>query len=241
MLAVGAMGLGAVGLLTEEFIGLWEPVPTSFPLHGDFARLSGLILLGSGAGLAARWTLRAAALVLALFLLLWVAVLDAPLVAAAPMNPLRWLYLGEVTAIGCGALTLWATPAHAGATIAARLGYALSLLTFGASHFSNLKVTATAVPHYIPAPLAVAAVTGGVHIAAGIALLSGKLPRVASTLEAAMMSAFLLLVDLPAVLARPAHPLAWITLLAEGAVVGAAWIVAAALGAYGPVASSLRR
>ncbi len=238
MLAAGAMGLGLVGLLTGKFIGLWEPVPTSFPLHRDFARLSGLILLGCGAGLVARRTLRAAALVLALFLLLWIAALHAPLVAAAPMNLLRWLYLGEVTAIACGALMLRTAPAHARAAIAARLGYALSLLTFGASHFANLKVTAAAVPHYIPDHLAVAAITGAAHIAAGVALLSGQLPRLASALEAAMMSAFLLLVDLPAVLAGPGHPVAWITLLAEGALVGAAWIVAAVLRADGPAAQS---
>lgn len=50
-------------------------------------------------------------------------------------------------------------------------------------------------------------------------------------LEAAMLSMFVLLVNVPDVLANPTHKGAWTALLAEGALVGAAWIVAAALRA----------
>lgn len=231
MLAIGAMGLGLIELLAGDFIGRWEPVPASIPLHHGLAWSSGLMLLVCGVGLVGRRAMHASALTLALFLLLWIAVLHAPLVTAAPFDLQTWLYLGEVMAIGCGALMLWAAPGHGRAAIAARLGFGLSLLTFGASHFADLKVTASAVPPYIPAHVAVAAITGVAHIAAGVALLSGRLHRLASALAAAMMSVFVLLVDLPAVITRPAHRGAWIALLAEGALVGAAWIVAAALRA----------
>jgi uncharacterized membrane protein len=230
LLAGGTAGLGVVELLAGDFIGRWEPVLASIPLHRAFARLSGLVLVVCGASLAGQRTMHAAALALALFLLLWVVALHGPVVAAAPFNVGGWLYLGEVLAIACGALMLWATPGHKRAAMAAQRGFAISLLTFGASHFAYLKETASMVPPYVPAPMAVAGITGAAHLLAGAALLSNLFPRLAVTLEAAMMSAFILLVNLPHVLSTPAHRGTWVALLAEGALVGAAWIVAVCLG-----------
>jgi len=129
---------------------------------------------------------------------------------------------------------LWATPNHGRVAIAARLGFAFSLLTFGASHFDDLKLVASVVPTYVPAPIAVTAATGAAHIAAGIALLFNLLPRLAAKLEAAMMSVFVLLVNVPEVISNPTHKGAWTALLAEGALVGAAWIVAGTLRARAP-------
>lgn len=229
ILGVSIAGLGVVGLVAGDFVGRWEPVPASVPLHRALAWSSGLFLLVCGAGLTGRRTVRASALALALFLLSWLVTLHGPLVAAAPFDVSRWLYLGEVLAIACGALTLWALPDHCRAATAARLGFALSLLTFGASHFAYLQITASTVPSYVPAPMIFAGITGAAHIAAGVALLSGLLPRVAGPLEAAMMSAFVLLVDVPHVLSRPTHRGSWTALFAEGALVGAAWIIAAVL------------
>ena len=228
-LAFGTAGLGVIGLLAGDFIGRWEPVPTGVPLHRVLASFSGLVLLACGAGLVGRRTMKASALTLGSFLLLWVVALHGPLVAAAPFDVRRWLYLGEVLAIACGALMLWSGPAHTGVALAARMGFALSLLTFGASHFGDLKITASVVPAYVPVPVAVVCITGAAHLAAGAALLSGLVARLAAALEAAMMSIFVLLINLPDVLSSPAHRGAWTALLAEGALVGAAWIVAAAL------------
>ena len=229
MLAIGCAGLGVAGIIATDFTGRWEPVPANIPLHRELAWLSGLVLVACGAGLVGRRTMRPAALVLTLFLLLWIVVLHGPLVAVAPADVRRWLYLGEVLAIACGALTHWAAPGQENTTTAARLGFAFSLLTFGASHFVDLKVVASVVPAYVPAPIAVVRITGAAHLAAGVALLSNILPRLAAALEAAMMSVFVLLVNVPDVLSSPSHRGAWIALLAEGAVVGAAWIVAATL------------
>ena len=228
ILALGSMGLGVVGIVAADFIGRWEPVPEDIPLHGELAWLSGLVLLACGAGLVGQRTMRAAALALALFLLLWIVALHGPLVAVAPTDVRCWLYLGEVLAIACGALMLWAAPGKRKVAMAARLGFALSLLTFGASHLFDLKVVASVVPACVPAPIVVVCITGAAHLAAGVALLSDLLPRLAAMLEAVMMSSFVLLINLPDVFSNPTHRGAWITLLAEGALVGAAWIVAAA-------------
>ena len=233
-LAAGTAGLGLVNLVAGDFVGRWEPIPASLPLHRPLAWLSGLVLILCGVGLVRRPTMCASALTLGLFLLIWVLVLHGPLVVAAPGDIRTWLYLGEVLAIACGALMLWATPDHGRVELAARLGFAFSLLTFGASHFDDLKLVASVVPPYVPAPTAVAGITGAAHVAAGVALLSNLLPRLAATLEAAMMSVFVLLVNVPEVLFNSTHRGAWTALLAEGALVGAAWIVAAALRAQQP-------
>ena len=110
ILAVATAGLGVVGLVAGDFIGRWEPVPASVPLHRALAWLSGLVLVACGAGLVGWRTMHASALALALFLLFWIVALHGPLVTAAPGDARRWLYLGEVLAIVCGALMLWATP-----------------------------------------------------------------------------------------------------------------------------------
>jgi len=224
ILAIGTAGLGVIELAGGDFIGRWEPVLASVP-H-QLAWLSGFVLIACGSGLIARQTVRASALALALFLLFWIAALHGPLVMAAPLDFRLWLYLGEVLAIACGALTLWAIPGNGGIATAARLGFGFSLLTFGASHFADLKLIASGVPGYVPAPMVVAGFTGGAHLAAGMALLSNVLTRFAAVVEAAMVSVFVLLVDVPEVISSPTHRGAWITLMAEGALVGAAWIVA---------------
>ncbi len=228
-LAAGTAGLGLVNLIAGDFAGRWEPIPATLPLDRPLAWLSGLALIACGVGLVRRTTICVSALTLGLFLLSWVVILHGLLVIAAPGDVRTWLYLGEVLAIACGALMLWATPNHGRVAIAARLGFAFSLLTFGASHFDDLKLVASVVPTYVPAPIAVTASTGAAHIAAGIALLFNLLPRLAAKLEAAMMSVFVLLVNVPEVISNPTHKGAWTALLAEGALVGAAWIVAGAL------------
>jgi uncharacterized membrane protein len=229
MLGVSTAGLGVVGLLWGDFVGRWEPVPASVPAHRALACLSGLLLIVCGVGIVGRRTMHASAMALTLFLLSWLVLLHSPLVRESPFDVSRWLYLGEVLAIACGALMLWTSPCYASAAAAARVGFALSLLIFGASHFAYLQVTAATVPGYVPAHVAVARITGAAHVAAGVALLSGLLPRLAAILEAAMVSVFVLLVNVPAVLSLPARRGSWTALFAEGALVGAAWVVAAAL------------
>ena len=238
-LALCTAGLGVVELVSQDFIGRWQPLPPGLPGRQALVWVSGLVLLACGAGLTRRQTMRIAALVLASFLLLWVLALHVPPLVAAPADVRRWLYLGEVLAIACGALMLWAPPGQEVARVAVRGGFALCLITFGSSHFSDLKLVASVVPTYVPAPMAVAGLTGAAHLAAAAALLLNVLPRLAATLEAAMMSVFVLLVNVPEVCAHPAQRGAWITLLAEGALVGAAWLVAAALA--GPTVSSATR
>jgi uncharacterized membrane protein YphA (DoxX/SURF4 family) len=225
LLAASLIGLGLVALISGEFLGLWQPLPAPFSSYRVLADVSGIMLCAGGAGLVADRTQQVAALNVALYLAAWILLLHAPLVVMAPRDARHWVYLGEILAIVCGALALYA-PRSAKWWVAIRVGYALSLFTFGASHFADLPLMSSVVPSYLPAPLAIAAVTGAAHLAAGAALLLNLLPRPAAVLEATMLSGFELLVNLPGVMAAPSEPGAWTTLLFEGALVACAWIVA---------------
>jgi uncharacterized membrane protein len=227
LLAIGILALGIVGLVTGDFVSRWEPVAAGLPAHRALAMISGGLLVALGAGLLAPRTRRVAALALGLLMVAWVVVLHAPLVAAKPEEVVRWIYPGEVASIGCGALLLWSSSRRA--LLTARIVYGLSLIAFGVSHFAYLQVVAPTVPAYVPFHIQVVELTGAAHIAAGLALLAGRLSRLAAVLEAAMMTGFELLVNVPAAVGAPTTKGPWLALTAEGALIGAAWIIAAAL------------
>lgn len=75
--------------------------------------------------------------------------------------------------------------------------------------------------------MALACITGAAHLAAGAALLgkSASSPGARSRDD----ERFVLLINVPNLLSSSTSREAWTALFAEGALVGAAWIVAAAL------------
>ncbi len=98
-------------------------------------------------------------------------------------------------------------------------------MVFGLSHFAYADLTAAMIPAWMPARLPLAYLTGAAHVAAGTALLLGVVPALAVRLEAIMMSAFIVLVHLPAVLAQPANREQWTGLCVATALAGAVWVV----------------
>jgi uncharacterized membrane protein YphA (DoxX/SURF4 family) len=93
------------------------------------------------------------------------------------------------------------------------------------------------VPAWLPARRELAYVTGAAHVAAGLGLVSALLDRLAATLEAIMLSAFVLLVHVPSLGASPAPTWApngqalWTELLLALVMAGSAAIVARSLRA----------
>jgi len=85
------------------------------------------------------------------------------------------------------------------------------------------------VPAWLPAHLALAHLTGAGHIAAGVGILFGILPGLAATLEALMISAFILLLHIPGVIAAPGSRLQWTMLFVASTLAGAAWAVAGSM------------
>jgi uncharacterized membrane protein YphA (DoxX/SURF4 family) len=69
--------------------------------------------------------------------------------------------------------------------------------------------------------------TGTGHIAAGLAILFGVLSRLAAVLEAAQITAFVILAHVPAVYDAPGDRVQWAMLVYAAAIAAAVWLVAA--------------
>jgi uncharacterized membrane protein YphA (DoxX/SURF4 family) len=118
---------------------------------------------------------------------------------------------------------------------AAQVLFGLICVFYGWSHFSYADYTASMVPTWLPSRLGFAYLTGLGHIAAGIGISVGVLPRLAATFEALMMSLFGLLVWVPSFFAQPRPSWAtppenqWSELVVNLVLAAAAWIVATSL------------
>ena len=237
LFAAGLAGLGTLSLMHHDFALQWQPVPAGIPAREAVALASGALLLLGALALFPQRTARTAAAVLALFFLSWVVLLRLPRVAVQPLSIAEWLGLGESLTLSVGAWVLYAwldnVPPRAKAGPAAtdsslsyaRLALGAALVVFGLAHFAYADFTASMIPAWIPARLPLAYVTGAAHLAAGTALLLGIVPVLAVRLEAIMLSSFVLLVHVPAVLAQPASREQWTALFVAMALAGALWVV----------------
>ncbi len=244
-LAVGFAILGVLSLRYRDFALNWQPVPDGVPLRMVLACASGALLVAGGIGLLVPRFARRAAVVMTLFVGSWLVLLQVPRVVAQPGQAYIWLGFAENLLLVTGAwvlcLELAGTGGPAkrslllgdGALRAARLLYGVALPLIGLSHFVYADATAAMVPAWLPERRAFAYLTGIGHIAAGLGILFGMVPRLAATLEAAMISAFVLLLHLPGVVAAPADRLQWTMLGIALAYSGAAWSVAASYSKKG--------
>jgi uncharacterized membrane protein len=227
-----AIALGLVGLAFGDFAAVWQPVPPDLPGHAALAYAAAAVEIGGGVALQWRRTARPAALVLAAFFAIF-AGLWARRIIAAPQLVAVWSGTAEQLAITLGGLVAFA--ALSGQGRLARAGQAvfgLCLLAFGAAHVVYVKETAAMVPKYLPpGPQLWAYVTGAGHAAAGLALISGVLDRLAGRLVTAMFVVFGALVWAPQLLEKPGDHMTWAGNAINLALVGAAWIVADAAAA----------
>ena len=217
-LASGTAGLGLLCLVYGDFAPQWEPVPPWFPWPHAFAYASGAVLLaGSIAVLLPRLASRAA-LALFAYQLVWLAA-EAERFPRHATNLALWLGFGEslaeplAAAVGCFTL-LALLVAEAPAARLARVGsrgamrtaeilFGASCVGFGLSHFAYADFTASMIPHWLPARTGLVYFTGACHVAAGLALVTNVIARLAATLEALMLGAFVVLVHLPSLVSAP--------------------------------------
>ncbi|MGZ3305214.1 MAG: DoxX family membrane protein [Asticcacaulis sp.] len=205
--AAGMIGLGIVCLSFGSFAMQWQPMPAATP-H-VLVYVSAAILILGGVGLIVPRSRAWAALVLGVYLLLWVLALKVPEAVAVMPKITKatsmigtWLGVAEDTAMAMGALTLYVMAARGGEAglRLTRIIFGLACVEFGLSHFAFADFTASMIPSWLPQRTFLAWLTGAGHFAAGIALITGVLPRLAATLEALMMLSFVLLVHVPMVL-----------------------------------------
>jgi uncharacterized membrane protein len=241
--ALAMSGLGVLGLVYGDFALQWQPVPPGLPAREGLAYLSGAIMLLGGIGLFAKPIAARCALALSIYLLIfWVAPQSLKLVpvvrSAGP-----WLGFCETLTAAVGGWILWSclrprgletAPAGAAGLHVARRLFGIACLVFGLSHFEYANFTAGMIPAWLPLRTGLAYATGAGHAAAGLAILFGIRPRLAATLEAAMMSSFVALVHIPSLWTSPdwapTSRIQWTALFWATALAGSAWIVAHSFG-----------
>lgn len=230
LLVVALLALGLRGLATASLVPAWQPAPAGgMDVHVVAVSDGVALVVLATMALTRRWK-RLGAWGLTLLLSAWVVLLQTPGLILAPDSVVLWLAVAEVGAVACGTALVACSavrPGGAGhATTAARTIFGLCAIIFGLSHFVYVAFTAGMVPAWLPMRTALAYGTGVAHAAAGIAIATGVLRRLAATLLAAMMGLFAVLVHIPAVLATHGS-LVEITFLCNAcALCGAAWTVA---------------
>lgn len=222
---------GAIGIGFHNAQLAWEPILKGIVGHDSLAIASGAILLAGGIAILVPRAARIAALALGAYLLLEVVVLQVPLVVAHPLIEANWYSVSEPLTLVAGAWTIFsllpgAWLASIGNVRAGQILFALALPAIGLSHFFYMNQTAPLIPSWLPFHVPLGYLTGAAHIAAGVGILLGILPRLAATLEAVMVSLFTLLVWVPMVIAVPASRGNWSEICVSAAISGAAWAVA---------------
>ena len=239
--ALGLIGLGILSLVYGDFALQWQPVPPWVPGRTSLAYASGALMVVMGAGLLSRRTAGRASGVLFVYLLLWLLMLKLPPTVMAPLVEVNWLGSGEIAMILAAGWVLFATDREqresSNVTFAtdergmriARYLFALALIPVGLSHFVYAPQTLGFVPAWLPFRTGWAYLGGAGHIAAGLGVLFGVVPRLAATLEAAMIGVFTALVWVPLVVASPTSQLQWTGLVVSWTIGAAAWVVAGSL------------
>lgn len=231
-LALGAIGLGLTCLAFGDLARPWQPVPRWMPLQTPLTYLIGGLILAAGlAALAPRWRLGGIT-ALGLIFVVWALLLKTPVIMSAPSVLGAWLGFAEASSIAIAGLLAAASLSGvggSGALVGLRVGYGLCAIIFGLCHYVYADITASMVPAWLPEQLFWAYLTGTGHLAAGFALVSGVLARLAVRMLGLMMGSFVLLVHLPDTIAHPTQATAWTIQFIALSLAGGAWLVGGVL------------
>jgi uncharacterized membrane protein YphA (DoxX/SURF4 family) len=204
LFALGFIALGVESLLLGTPVMRLEYWPKNYPDAALLGYVSGaLVLIGGVALLVPRFAQWGARL-LALIALVWVITLHLPHLIPTLTHGDYWSGTAETFAVFGAAWVLMAlAPPGALNRIAAlgipygRICFGLSLFVFGAMHFIYHDFTASFIPAWIPFRPFFAIATGVAHCAAGLAILSGVLGRLAATLAGIMYGSWGLILHIP--------------------------------------------
>ena len=230
-----AIGIGgaltamiAMGLLTLVFgdtLLQWQPLPADIPGRLVIVYVSALLLIVAGSALVAKAARPIAANVAGGWFLLWAIALHLPLVWAAHGSVASLNGTAENLAMAAGLATLTSNNDHW--TKLLRRGFGLCCIVFGTAHYVYADFTAGMIPAWLPHHLALAYLTGTIHIVTGLCLLIDRAAALAATVEALMMCSFVLLLHLPRVAAAPGNRLELTMLTMAVMLASSAWLVAA--------------
>ncbi len=250
LFALTIAAFGVQCLIFSEFVPSLEP-RLAFLVHPiPWAWVNGVFLTLCAVSLLADRSARTGALLVAGFFFLAVVLLHGPPLIANLKNQaddaLHTLALGAAALVLAAGVRLppsagrsWDRAVERGGVLG-RLCFGLCLVGFGVMHFVFFRFTADFIPAWIPQHGFWAAATGVAQIAAGLAVLSGVVARLAATLAAAMYASWVLIVHLPRVMAKPASHSEWTDLFTAAALCAAALLVAGSVRAIRPPAPSSR-
>jgi uncharacterized membrane protein YphA (DoxX/SURF4 family) len=245
LFVVASAGLALLSLTYGDFAPGAQSLPAWIPWRETWVGGFALLLLAASAGLCFSRTALASALAIGAYQAVW-ALICAPAILSNPLSVGAWYGFCEALTALVGAWVLYVMlrwqarglgmPIASERSVrAAQVLFGLICVFYGWSHFAYADYTASMVPTWLPKRLGFAYFTGLGHIAAGIGVILGVLPRLAATLEAIMMSLFGLLVWVPSFFAQPRAEWAtpphnqWSELVVTLVLAGSAWIVAMSL------------
>ncbi len=238
--ALASAGLAVFSVAYGDFPWEAKSMLVGLPWRAAWVDGSALILLLASGGLCWSRTASPSLLTIGAYHAVGV-LLSIPPIIARPLSMETWYPCCESLTPLAGAWILYAmlrrqNAASAlvaeGAVRPAQVLFGLTCVFYGWSHFVYADYTASMVPGWLPARLAFAYLTGLGHVAAGLAVIFGLLPRLGATLEALMMSLFGLLVWVPSLFAHPRPKWAgspqnqWSELVITLVLAAAAWVVA---------------
>jgi uncharacterized membrane protein YphA (DoxX/SURF4 family) len=204
--AIATIGFGALSIIYRDFVHNLQPVdlllPASTVGYVPLAILSGAFLIACGTLIFLQIRSAHAAMALAIFFAIWVVFLQLPTAFLYPrlLRSPWWVRTFEVVAMTGTALIiggLASRPVRDQWIARGRVLFGLSLPVFGVLHLVYGPGTASLIPAFYPFPLFLAYFTGTAKIAAGLAIASGRLVRVAAMLTALQYAVYTLTLHLP--------------------------------------------
>jgi uncharacterized membrane protein YphA (DoxX/SURF4 family) len=246
LFAIASASLAIWSLTYADFAWGAQSVLARIPWRETWVYASALIILAASAGLCFPRTAVPSVLTTGAYQAVGVAI-SVPQILSKPLTIGAWYPFCEALTALVGASVLYAMLrrrsrgpgrllASEGAVRTAQVLFGLTCVFYGWSHFVYADYTASMVPTWLPGRLAFAYFTGLGHIAAGIGIIFGILPRPAAVLEALMMSLFAFLVWIPSFFAQPRPQWAmppehqWSELTVNLVLAASAWIVAISFG-----------
>lgn len=235
--------LGALGLSKGDFVQIWQPAPKWVPAREALAYLCALISLASGIGLLWQRTAAVAARLIFVSLTIWLLVMRLPnLFYETPLVLVAWSFGATAVMLAAAWVLHVRLPGErdAGRPTASRVGiladtqgvriaralFGMSLVPFGLAHFMYLDATTVLIPDWLPGHVALAYITGGAFIAAGLAVALGVFARLGAVLVTLQIGLFSVIVWMPRVWTGNLTSFQRGEVVATWVLMAGAWVVA---------------
>jgi uncharacterized membrane protein YphA (DoxX/SURF4 family) len=228
------IALTAFGILYLLYAHLNNPHvigPPFFPGPVLRAWVVGAILFAAGISIIANRNTRIMATLVGVVLVVQIIYVHGPRLTANVHDPGPWTSGFEVVGLCSGAWALAACKLSSGGRkqgllAAARVGLASLLLVVGVQHFMYAQFVATLVQRWMPWHLFWAYFIGVAFFATALALVTGKVTRLATALLGLMFFLFVISLHLPRVAAASQNGNEWTSLFVALAMCGTSWILA---------------